>query len=431
MARQETRSYGARGKSYWGRGRLPEIVVGLILLTLLAVVVRELWTGSSDAVKTNPDLMYDYVSARELRAGGNPYYPSQGLMETHISPGVEFDLDPRAANPHTPFQILLLAPLSLLGWVAAKNIWLIIDIGLLMVSAFIVCRELRLSVSATVLAMVGFALLPLSTLEFIHGQVGTLLLFLFVIGWIARRRGNEALCGIALGIAAALKIYPVLMLIPLVRSGARKTAFYLLGTSALVLASSALLIGVRATIDFVEVSRHNLEMWAGVPDNVSVVSLPYRLLGSIFGVQLAPAVGVGIVAVLGCVGLLLIYRSRGATSNDPYWASLPWILILSPIAWDHYLLLLLPLVVLQVKSFEKPRDVPIPLRFGIAMMMLGTAGVASLLGMFAPHEGQSASANAISLLPGIVPMAGAIILGLYELRSFQFRGVVPLAETAG
>jgi hypothetical protein len=408
---------------------MPEVVVGLLLLGVLTFMVAGLWIGSTDAVRSNPDLMYDYVSGRELRNGGNPYDPSQALMETHISPEVEFDLDPRAANPHTPFQILLLSPLTLLGWVTAKNLWLIIDVALLTVSVFIVSRELRLSLSATVVVTMGFALMPLARLEFFQGQVGTLLLFLFVLGWMARRRGNESLCGIALGIAAALKLYPILMLIPLVRGGARRTASWLLGTTALLLATSTLLIGPRAFIDFTNVSRHNLEIWIGAHANVSIVSLPYRLIDSLLGVRLTLAIGVGIAALLGCGFLLLIYRSRGAISNDSYWASLPWIAIVSPIAWDHYLLVLLPLVVLQVRSYQGFSEIPILLRLGIAMTILGSTGVGLLLESLVPS--QILYGSDIGLLMGILPMAGAIILGLYELRPFQFRGVVPLAETAG
>jgi hypothetical protein len=412
IARQETVPDRARAQSSRRRIRLSEIIVGLILLALLTVVVSELWTGSTDAVRTNPDLMYDYVSARELRSGGNPYDSSQALMETHISPDVQFDLDPSVANPHTPFQILLLAPLSLLGWVTAKNIWLIIDVALLMVSAFIVCRELRFSMPATVVVTLGCAMVPLAKLEFVHGQVGTLLLLLFVIGWFAQRRGNEALCGFALGIAAALKLYPALMLIPLVRSGSRKTALWLVGTAALVLVSSSLLIGPGAALDFLQVSRHNVEIWAGAPANVSVVSLPYRLLGSVLGFHLPTSIGAGIALVLGCGGLLLIYRSRGARSNDFYWGSLPWIVVLSPIAWDHYLLLLLPLIVLQVRSYERLHDVPILLRIGIAMTILGTTGVGLLLGSFVPYE---------TPLLGIVPMLGALVLGSYEMGALPSR----------
>ena len=280
--------------------RIPKIIAGLALLILIAVVIRELWTDSDNAGKVKSDLMYDYASASEWLSGGNPYDPSRHLMEKHISARIQFDLDRRVvANPHTPFQIVMLAPLSLLGWVTAKNIWMMIDVVLLMLSVLMVCRELQFRMSTTGLVTLGSAVIPLANLEFFHGQISTLLLLLFVSGWIARRRGNDALCGIALGIAAALKLYPALMIIPLLRSRARRAASWLLGTLALMLVSSAFLIGSGTAIQFLDASRRNLLIWADAPANVSVASLPYRLLDSAFGFELHASIGTWITVAVG------------------------------------------------------------------------------------------------------------------------------------
>jgi Glycosyltransferase family 87/WD40-like Beta Propeller Repeat len=112
--------------------------------------------------------------------------------------------------PITPFSTLFLWPLTGLAPLAAKHVWILLSLGLLIPIGWMLRSMTGLSYRRIALA---FALsFPLyRNLQF--GQFYVLLLLLIVAACWAYLRGLPVLSGALVGIAAACKIFPVLFLV--------------------------------------------------------------------------------------------------------------------------------------------------------------------------------------------------------------------------
>jgi hypothetical protein len=398
--------------------------VGLLLLLLVAGVVHSNWFSAEGALRVNPDLLSDYLSGRALGNGENPYAPSGVLLERYL-PSASIEFQEWMRNPHTPLQVVVLAPLSMLDYVVAHNLWLVIEVTLLVCSAFLVCRELGLKRGTSSLIGLGAVLPLIARTEFFHGQVNTLLLLLFVLAWLSLRRGLQAYAGLLLGVAAAIKLFPLLMVVPLWRLRASKAVRWLLGTATVTCLVAAIIVRPGNAIDFLfEASPNNVEYWRRSPSNISLVTLPYRtLVLRDFPDPPTWLLGLAMVGLLAAC-IYLLFRVQGRVGQDIFWGSVPWIVLASPIAWDHYLLLVLPLIAIQVRCFVSRARLPTWwLQLGTALVLVGSDGVVMLAEALGGKVTISEWGDSpLDLLPGLGPMIGALLLGYSELgRRLQGR----------
>jgi hypothetical protein len=126
------------------------------------------------------------------------------------------DIDQRTVGmvPITPFSTLVVYPLTSMPALAAKRCWLILNLGLLFTILYLLraltqlpWRRLTLVVALSV---------PLTT-NFAFGQYYVLLLFLLTLSCWLYIRQWRFLTGVAVGLAAGLKIFPVLFLLYFLR----------------------------------------------------------------------------------------------------------------------------------------------------------------------------------------------------------------------
>lgn len=181
-----------------------------------------------------------------------------------------------------------------------------------------------------------------------NGQVSMMLAFLMTLGWYCLRQERNVAAGIAVGIATALKLFPGLVFVYLLFR--RRKAFWpgaLTASSLLLFCFS--LVGWHNTLDYFRVVSFVQEYYRDYKANLSLLSV----FASVPRLdRWAPILAQ--ICFLALLGLLLwtaTRRSRdqaGTTTFDLEYAMFLALLpVLSPVSWDHYLVvLILPVAVL-------------------------------------------------------------------------------------
>ena len=181
----------------------------------------------------------------------------------------------------------------------------------------------------------GAAILTVPAYEaFRLGAIGPLLLLLVATGW---RYRDRAVGGIALGLAAAVKLFlwPLLVWLVVTRR---------LRGSVAAAATVAAVLGIWALTD-----RHGLTEY---PTTLRVLNEVFRkgsyspqALALALGASPAAAAAVSIVLAIIGVGVIFLLRRR---ERDAFAAAVVISLLATPILWMHYLVLLIvPLVLLS------------------------------------------------------------------------------------
>jgi Glycosyltransferase family 87/WD40-like Beta Propeller Repeat len=209
-------------------------------LVLAALVAIFAWRGFIPAWKTpNGDFQDYYLAARLYRQG----YPLEQLYDwTWIQrqknhEGAEGSIV--AFTLLTPFSLLPALPFSWLSPLWAKRSWLLLNLVLLGLTAYILRRMSPLN-ARRVAILIFLAILPLRA-NFILGQEYVLLLFLFTCSAWLYFENRQLASGLILAIGGALKIYPSLFLIFFLRKKQwRASAGLVVGSIALWLLSVGL-----------------------------------------------------------------------------------------------------------------------------------------------------------------------------------------------
>jgi hypothetical protein len=119
-----------------------------------------------------------------------------------------------AMQPLTPFSALFLWPFATLAALTAKHCWLILNAGLLLMSAWMLRRNTGLRWSS--ISLLIAASYPLER-NLLTGQFYVLLLFLITLGLWMHLRGHRVSAGGAIAVAIGLKIFPLLYVLYFLR----------------------------------------------------------------------------------------------------------------------------------------------------------------------------------------------------------------------
>jgi hypothetical protein len=112
--------------------------------------------------------------------------------------------------PLTPFSALVVAPLTFLSALDAKRAWLVLNLPLLAATAWLL-RRLTALPWRRIWLLVFLAIVPLRT-SFLFGQQHLLVLLLLAFATWSYCGDRPAGAGVAVALAAALKLYPALWL---------------------------------------------------------------------------------------------------------------------------------------------------------------------------------------------------------------------------
>jgi alpha-1,2-mannosyltransferase len=334
-------------------------LAGIAALVLTAqAVVFALW----------PDAHALLIDLQVYRAGGEHVLAGARLYQG----GVLLDLP----FVYPPFAAVLFAPLALLPLDVLKALWTAAGIALL---AYVVhrCAPRAGLPAAVLLAVVATALDPVRTTLYL-GQINIVLLALVVGDLLGR--SDSRWRGIGVGVAAAVKLTPLLFVA------------YLLATRRWRAAGTALATFVAAAgLGFLFAPADSVAFWFEgtflAADRISDVGGPsnHSLNGLLARLGAAGLPWLAAAAVLGVVTIVLAVRAHRA-GEEVLAVTLCGLAsaALAPFAWSHHYVWVVPLAVLLGRR-------------AVAGDRWAAAGLAGVLG---------ATVAVVTALPG--PVVGPI-----------------------
>ena len=322
------------------------------------------------------DFVQEWTSARNFHNGRPAYEPLESSISRHF--GNEWAKRvPMRFNGHPPVAVLWAIPLGMMSYRDAFLVWNLCSLAAMSIAFWLVLGQRGLRMPAVAWAYVGVLVLISSPFrsQLVAGQLNLFLLALITGGWAALRNDRDLTAGVCLGTAAAIKLFPAfLFLYPLVRGRWKVIAAGGVTFFAWHGAAWAIL-GADALHDYVTIVVPALRKYQDWWMNASILGYFRRLthvtsghnVGFVDNAILCYAlVGLSVVAVTGLSGYSVYQRRAnrdGAelrsltlsarqderlTSVDvPFSTCVIANLLVSPITWDHYfLLLILPILVL-------------------------------------------------------------------------------------
>jgi hypothetical protein len=213
-----------------------EIACSAVLTALL------LWKGILPGWRVlNTDFPNYYLVARLLREGYGLDRIYDWIWLERIKDHWGLDQTLVGFAGLTPFSALPVVPFSLFSAIAAKRLWILINLLLLCSSIELLNRVTSLG-RRRIWLLSLLAIFPLRT-SFLLGQMHLLVLFLLVSAYYFHRKGRQIACGVCLSIAGVLKIYPLLLGGYFLWKRQWRPAFAMLGATLLLLGVGYLWMG--------------------------------------------------------------------------------------------------------------------------------------------------------------------------------------------
>ncbi len=242
--------------------------------------------------------------------------------------------DPVTGLPFTypPFAAVLMAPLAPLPTWLAAALWTGASAGALGASVVLVRRALGRTSPAWLVVLVGVAALALEPVwqNITFGQVNLLLMLAVLVDLL---RPERRLSGVALGIAAGVKLTPLVFVVLLVLAGQRATA-----------ARAVIAFGCTVAIGFVTMPG-SASYWTDRlldPSRVGPPALAHNqsVYGALTRLLDSPPSALLWVAVAGPLGLAVVlvaasWCRRGDRALATCLGAVA-MLLASPVAWSHH-----------------------------------------------------------------------------------------------
>lgn len=271
---------------------------------------------------------------------------------------------------YPPILADLLVPLTFVSAATAGKLWLCINLAALLLTTFLVAGLLNVrwrSFGGLALLVGLFALF--STLFcLVWGQVTIVLLLLWTAGLACYQRRWYAASAALFALATAIKLTPLLVIVPLLIWRERKWLIAFLTSLAILI---GVMFAVNGTASLHDYIAHVMpSMSGGVPDlqNKSLFSSSEMLWVSLHGGAIDPTVTLAVPRLVASgakalsaailIGaLLLVFRLGRRMSMDNRLLALALFALLSvavaPISWKHaYVVAFLPLALLWTRAFR-------------------------------------------------------------------------------
>lgn len=309
----------------------PLFIVALLAALIVSVVLLLTRFNPPDA-----DIKFDWLVTQEAaRAGGDAHADIFELADRY---GVEISVnaDPSIAgerrHPRTPGALFLQLPLTQVSFDVLFALGSFVSVVCICWLATV--RPGGRSPSWRPLLLVAFAIAPtFQTLRF--GGQAALISVATLSGWLMiRGEGRPFLGGSLIGLAAVFKLFPLILLVPLIAYREKKAAIAALGTFTAANAIGLLLPGVSLSSTF-EGLMDAADLYRGLFSNGSF----FRFADVLGMSQVAAS---GLAALLLAMCCLLMLRVSGAPGVLFGWLALA--LLVLPLSWGSYDLILLPAV---------------------------------------------------------------------------------------
>jgi alpha-1,2-mannosyltransferase len=298
--------------------------------------------------------------------------PSQ-LYAWQLHPGIKFT--------YTPFAAVVFAACSLLPWAVLRWLMTLASLAALTGTVWFTLGALGWRGRARAAALLGLTAVALwlePVQRALHlGQIELVLMVL--IAWDLCQRDDRKWKGAGVGLAAGIKLVPLIFIPYLLLAGKRRQA-----------AVATAVFAGTVVIGFAVLPRASAQWWltgyflhpghvgeVGSLLNQSLFGLVTRAAG---GVRAATGVWLGLAAAVTAAGLAAaaaLHRS-GRTVQGWLTCALTGLLV-SPISWDHHWVWIVPVLVVLADAAVRGR--------GAARWAYGAlaAGVAALFGAWPDH----------------------------------------------
>ena len=403
--------------------RWPAVVIVLLLLGVLRIVV------ALPSRAHHNDFAHYYLSSRLLIDGAAPYRtPLEPLYAAH---GFVFDARiPTATNP--PPLLWLMAPFSAMSPKWAHWMWSAFN-GLSLVACLVMIRRFacpdlprKIWWFAVVAVVWSFPVFE----HFAFSQVQLELAVLLLGAFCLQRRGPHGAACVLASVAAALKLFPVLMLPWFVFHSANSWR-EVVRRSLIVGAVLAVIVtatGLTLWKDFLQhglpvISTGVMNQWG----NQSVPSLVLNLASASREFALDPTTSRTWWIIASMVGVLLLAAAYGliwlkrGDSRIAFGLLLVAMVITGTTAWRHYFVILIWPAMLALELAWKRPELSRRLLTGVMVLLL-VIPVGDLLA-----SAVGTLPTLINILLGYLPLAGALLLGALLAYSLDSPAELPSA----
>jgi alpha-1,2-mannosyltransferase len=255
-------------------------------------------------------------------------------------------------NGHPPACVLVGLPLGRLPYATAFLVWNLVSLGLLMLTAVLVMRHEFGRAPWTYWLPMGAMLASNSFLQHVlMGQLSILIGLLLVLTALAECRGRSIAAGLLLGTAAALKLFPLLLVIYFVINRRYAAIVATMVAFAAWNGAAAAVLGVEAFDHYVHYAMPEVLRYRDYWTNFSITGIWFKLFDGSNG-HVVPVIASRLIAEVGAwvsIGLVLLlavaaaFRARGDSAGRT--SSLALLItattLVSPVTWDHYFMLLI------------------------------------------------------------------------------------------
>jgi alpha-1,2-mannosyltransferase len=328
-------------------------------------------------------------AARSVASGASPYASFAG--STVVMTGFDYP----------PFAAVLLRPLAFLSPRWQELTWLWIVLGTLVGGAVITARALLPAAWPRARIAVFVALtFPPATYNLWHGQMNTVIFLFLAMALSAYLSGHRTRCGIALGVAAGIKLAPIVLLVVLLRRRWFRGALAGVAASAATVAVGIVALGWPVTHQYLTsvlpvLNRDNgwiyNQTWNGVVNRLAQHSVLSVDRASVTLHVAATALSVLTVGVL-LVAVSSRERSR-AERGAEFACGVTVMLLVGSITWyPVYVHLLIALAAAAALAYERGRRgralagwcaaalLGVGLIGGAAIAVIGAAGIGAFTG---------------------------------------------------
>lgn len=304
------------------------------------------------------DFYQEWSSARSLVTGRSIY----ATLDETVGPYLNLVKEPGAkwywsVNVHPPTSVLLALPVQGIDYWNAFLVWNIASLLALGLSLWLIVRELgiRFTPRCAMPLLAGLLLCDPLRQQIIQGQLNLILLLIITGVWVADRRNHPILAGALAGLALTVKLYPGFLFVYFLFQRQWRALASGLASVLLLTATTALLAGPDAYLTYWREVMPTTAQWWSAWNNASLAGFWFKLFAvDQFGRNLTPlasndflARGATILSWTVVLALLIpvIWRARSQTERDHSYAlTVTAMLLISPVTWEHYFLLLfLPL----------------------------------------------------------------------------------------
>lgn len=314
----------------------------LIVLALIAVAFRGLQFATlTRQIQWGYDFSAYWSAAGRLLDGLSPYTAAQ--LAGPYGPQQQFLYlyPPPLAAAVMPLNALFPGEYQAAAW-----IWAGIGFSILVASVLALQRAEALGARFPLLTgrgrwwLVAAALaFPPAVGELVIGNVHLLLLGLLTAAWLGIRRGTirgEWVAGVAVGVAAVIKVFPALLLLWfLLTRRSRAAAAFVVGASVAAVAALPL-TGVQPWLDFPTVLL-NLSAPTDTTDTLAPTVWLADAIGFAAGRIVVTVAGVLLLVAVSSAARRDLRSSRGPMLAGSFGAAVLLSLLVAPAMYHHYL----------------------------------------------------------------------------------------------